>query len=181
MLYSHFHSLFSWNEGNIVDSNLCAPLFHCYSMNEEELKALSFSISYWSNEELETRIDSFLASVFKSLDNEATRKRALLIIQQLNERLSKYSVGKEDLSCRIDSPSSAKIDHSSHELVHFDSPIQFFCSVSAFASFSCRLLDKCILTIQRNEVLECISSFLGIMREGRFPLQPVITLCSCDL
>lgn len=181
MLYSHFHSMFSWNEGNIVDSNLCAPLFHCYSMNEEELKALSFSISYWSNEELETRIDSFLASVFKSLDNEATRKRALLIIQQLNERLSKYSVGKEDLSCRIDSPSSAKIDHSSHELVHFDSPIQFFCSVSAFASFSCRLLDKCILTIQRNEVLECISSFLGIMREGRFPLQPVITLCSCDL
>lgn len=181
MLYSHFHSLFSWNEGNIVDSNLCAPLFHCYSMNEEELKALSFSISYWSNEELETRIDSFLASVFKSLDNEATRKRALLIIQQLNERLSKYSVGKEDLSCRIDSPSSAKIDHSSHEIVHFDSPIQFFRSVSAFASFSCRLLDKCILTIQRNEVLECISSFLGIMREGRFPLQPVITLCSCDL
>ena len=108
-----------------MDSNLCAPLFHCYSMNEEELKALSFSISYWSNEELETRVDSFLASVFKSLDNEATRKRALLIIQQLNERLSKYSVGKEDLSCRIDSPSSAKIDHSSHEIVHIDSAIQF--------------------------------------------------------
>lgn len=77
-----------------MDSNLCAPLFHSYSMNEEELKALSFSISYWSNEELETKVDSFLASVFKSLDNEATRKRALLVIQQLNERLSKYSVKK---------------------------------------------------------------------------------------
>lgn len=164
-----------------MDSNLCAPLFHFYSMNEEELKALSFSISYWSNEELETRVDSFLASVFKSLDNEATRKRALLIIQQLNERLSKYSVGKEDLSCRIDSPSSAKIDHSSHEIVHFNSAIQLFRSVSVFVPFSCRLLDKCILTIQRSEVLECISSILGIMREGRFPLQPVTTLCPCDL
>ena len=163
-----------------MDSNLCAPLFHSYSMNEEELKALSFSISYWSNEELETRVDSFLASVFKSLDNEATRKRALLIIQQLNERLSKYSVGKEDLSCRIDSPSSAKIDHSSHEIVHIDSAIQFFRSVSVFVPFSCRLLDKCILTIQRDEVLECVSSILGIMREGRFPLQPVIVLCLYD-
>ena len=88
-------------------------------MNEEELKALSFSISYWSNDELETKVDSFLTPVFKSLDNEATQKRALLIIQQLNDRLSKCSVKSEELTCRVDSPFSIEIDYSDNEFVYF--------------------------------------------------------------
>ena len=67
-------------------------------MDSNQLKALSYSISYWSNEELETNVEAFLSQVFLSLDNEATRMSALRVIQQLNLRVAKGRVYRGQLS-----------------------------------------------------------------------------------
>lgn len=67
-------------------------------MDSNQLKTLSYSISYWSNEELETNVEAFLSQVFLSLDNEATRMSALRVIQQLNLRVAKGRVYRRQLS-----------------------------------------------------------------------------------
>ena len=67
-------------------------------MDSNPLKTLSYSISYWSNEELETNVEAFLSQVFLSLDNEATRMSALRVIQQLNLRVAKGRVYRRQLS-----------------------------------------------------------------------------------
>ena len=67
-------------------------------MDSNQLKTLSYSISYWSNEELETNVEAFLSQVFLSLDNEATRMSALRAIQQLNLRVAKGRVYRRQLS-----------------------------------------------------------------------------------
>ena len=66
--------------------------FFIFSMNAKELTDLSYSISYWSNEELEGHMQSFLPAVFSCIDRPEIQKPAIKIIQQLKERSKSSTV-----------------------------------------------------------------------------------------
>lgn len=62
-------------------------------MNKQQLLNLSYSISYWNNLELEEKLPSVLPSLLSCPEDLDTRKRVLLIIQQIKDRLKQSSVG----------------------------------------------------------------------------------------
>ena len=62
------------------------------SMDIKQLEELSYQISYWKNEELESHVASFLPQVLSSLDNQQTQKKALMVIQQVKKRFSMSKV-----------------------------------------------------------------------------------------
>lgn len=62
-------------------------------MNSKELSDLSYSISYWSNEEFETNMVSCLPALIASLDESDTQKQAIMVIQQIRDRVKRSAVG----------------------------------------------------------------------------------------
>ena len=62
-------------------------------MNAKELSDLSYSISYWSNEEFETNVASCFPSLIACLDQSDTQNQAMMVIQQIRDRVKRSTVG----------------------------------------------------------------------------------------
>lgn len=61
-------------------------------MNKDQIKDLSYSISYWSNSELEEKLASVFPSFLSCSGDLETQKQALLVIQQIKDRIKQSSV-----------------------------------------------------------------------------------------
>ena len=59
---------------------------------KDPLETISYSISYWSDIELERNIETILPEVMAGLDNEIKQKLSLSIINQIKSRFSRNSV-----------------------------------------------------------------------------------------
>lgn len=64
-------------------------------MNLNELQDFSYSLSYLTNEQLETKLQEFLPRVLDSLDNPATIRDATEIIQYIKGRFRQSEVHLE--------------------------------------------------------------------------------------
>ena len=62
-------------------------------MDSKELSDLSYSISYWNSEEFETNMASCFPSLIASLDRSDTQKQAMMVVQQIRDRVKKSTVG----------------------------------------------------------------------------------------
>lgn len=61
-------------------------------MNEEELKQLSLSVSYWDNYQLEHEARRVLPDVLSSFDNPSLVNTALSVVQDIKKRFSRNRV-----------------------------------------------------------------------------------------
>lgn len=61
-------------------------------MNEEELKQLSLSVSYWDNSQLEHEAKRVLPDVLSSFDNQSLVSIALSIVQDIKKRFTRNRV-----------------------------------------------------------------------------------------